>query len=78
MKTIYDRLQPDILASINKDKERYPASTGYLIQTLKMCKYWTDLTMQDIHSVINHSHVSLLEISQQDLLWGDKFLITDE
>ena len=24
MKTIYDRLHPDILASINKDKERYP------------------------------------------------------
>ena len=76
MKTIYEQLNPAILASINKDKDKYPASTGYLIQTLKMCKYWTDLTVQDVHSVINHSHVSLYEISMKDLLWGDKFLIS--
>ena len=74
MKTIYDRLNPEIKASIKKDQEKYPASTGHLIQTLKMCKYWTDLTMLDIHSVINHSHVSLIDISMKDVMWGDKFL----
>ena len=27
MKTIYDRLNPDILASINKDEQEYPYTT---------------------------------------------------
>ena len=30
--------------------------------------------MMDVQSVINHSHVSLIDISMKDVMWGDKFL----
>ena len=78
MKNIYERLDPYILASIKKDKEKYPATTKYLIQTLKMCKFWTDLTVGDVQTVINHSHDSFYELSMKDVMWGDKFLINEE
>ena len=35
MKTIYDRLNPDILESINKDKQKYPYTTKALKKKLK-------------------------------------------
>lgn len=75
MKTIYERLNPDILASINKDQQKYPYSTRALKVKLKSSDNWSQLSVGDVHSIITHSHVSLVDICHTDLLWGDKFLI---
>jgi len=73
MKTIYNRLKPDILASINKDKQKYPYTTKALVLKLKSTEYWDDLTISDIRAVLIHSHISIVDV-QQDILWGEKFL----
>jgi 4-hydroxy-L-threonine phosphate dehydrogenase PdxA len=78
MKTIYDRLNPEILASINKDKQEYPYTTKALKEKLKNSISWDELTVGDIRSVVIHSHISIVDIQQEDLLWGDKFLINEE
>ena len=78
MKTIYDRLNPDILASINKDIQEYPYTTKALKQKLKKTISWDELTIGDIRSVVIHSHVKIIDIQQEDLLWGDKFLVNEE
>jgi uncharacterized protein YaiE (UPF0345 family) len=75
MKTIYDRLTPDILASINADEQRYPFTTKALKIKLKSSDDWSQLSVGDVQSIITHSHVSLVDVCQTDLLWGDKFLI---
>jgi len=77
MKTIYDRLNPDILASINKDEQEYPYTTKALKEKLKNTISWDELTIGDIRSVVIHSHVSIVNITEMDLLWGDKFLINE-
>ena len=74
MKTIYDRLNPDILASINKDEQEYPYTTKALKEKLKKTISWDELTIGDIRSVVIHSHIKIIDIQQEDLLWGDKFL----
>ena len=78
MKTIYNKLYPNILASINKDKERYPHTHRSIIIALKEAHDWTQLMMMDIQTIINHSHYSFWEISMRDVMYGDKFLIEDE
>ena len=75
MKTIYNRLKPDILASINADKQAYPYTTRALVLKLKSTDNWDDLTINDIRAVVIHSHISIVDIKQEDLLWGDNFLI---
>ena len=77
MKTIYNRLKPDVLASINKDKQKYPYTTKALVLKLKSTEYWDDLTISDIRAVLIHSHVSIIDIQQEDILWGGKFLINE-
>ena len=77
MKTIYDRLTPDILASINSDEQRYPYTTKALKKKLKKTFIWENLTVSDIRSVLIHSHVSIVDIQQEDILWGDKFLTNE-
>ena len=77
MKTIYDRLKPDILASINKDIQEYPYTTKALKEKLKKTLLWEELTIGDIRSVVIHSHMSIVNITEMDLLWGDKFLTNE-
>ena len=78
MKTIYDRLTPDILASINNDEQRYPFTTKALKIKLKSSDDWSQLSVGDVQSIITHSHIRLIVVDPADLIWGDKFLITDE
>ena len=77
MKTVYERLNPDILASINADEQRYPYTTKALKETLKNTISWDQLTIGDIRSVVIHSHVSIVNITEMDLMWGDKFLTNE-
>ena len=78
MKNLYNRLKPEILVSINKDEQEYPYTTKRLIKKLKSTDYWDDLTVSDIRAVVIHSHISIVEIDQVDILWGDKFLINEK
>jgi predicted metal-dependent RNase len=77
MKTIYDRLNPDILASINADEQQFPYTTKALKEKLKNTISWDELTVGDIRTVVIHSHIKIIDIQQEDLLWGDKFLTNE-
>ena len=78
MKNLYDRLKPKIRKSIQVDLKKYPHTTMKLIDTLKSVNFWSDLKVQDVSTIINHSHDNLLSVSHMDLLWGDKFLVKDD
>jgi len=74
MKTIYEQLNPDILASINADEQRYPYTTKALKLKLKTSDEWSQLTVSDIESIIMHSHVRLIDVKAIDFIFGAKFL----
>ena len=78
MKTIYDKLNPEIKASIKEDLEKYPASTGSLVDSLQKAIFWSELKVSDVCSIITHSHDTFMTLSHQDIIWGDKFLIDEE
>ena len=75
MKTIYDRLNPEILASINKDEQKYPYTTRALKKKLKSSDDWSQLSIGDIQAIITHSHDKFVELNHIDFMWGDRFLI---
>ena len=75
MKNLYNRLKPEILASINEDRQKYPFTTRALKLKLKSSYDWSELSIGNVQSIITHSHVSLLDVCQTDLLFGEKFLI---
>ena len=77
MKTVYDRLTPDILASINSDEQRYPYTTKALKIKLKSSDDWSQLSVGDVQSIVTHSHINLVDINHMDLMWGDKFLTNE-
>ena len=77
MKTVYERLNPDILASINADKQKFPYTTRALKEKLKNSICWEELSISDVRSVVIHSHIKITDIDVMDFMWGDKFLINE-
>ena len=75
MKNLYNRLKPEILASINEDRQKYPYTTRALKLKLKSTYDWSELSVGNVHSIITHSHINLVDICQTDFLWGDRFLV---
>ena len=75
MKTIYDKLNPDILASINADEQQFPYTTKALKETLKNSIDWSQLSISDARHLVIHSHIKITEVDISDFMWGDKFLI---
>ena len=78
MKKIYEKLKPEIQNSIQEDLKNFPTSTGILVNSLELHSFWSELTVDEVRTIINHSHLSFVEISMNDVLWGDKFLINEE
>ena len=78
MEKLYDKLKPEIKESIKKDLEKYPVTTDMLLDSLKLHSFWSELTVDEVRTIINHSHMSFVKISMNDVLWGDKFLIDEE
>ena len=74
MKTIYERLNPDILASINADEQQFPYTTKALKKKLQNSISWEQLSISDVRSVVIHSHIKITNIDVMDFMWGDKFL----
>ena len=75
MKTIYERLNPDILASINADEQRFPYTTKALKKKLKSSDNWLQLSIGDVQTIVTHSHNKAWDLNYIDVMWGDKFLI---
>jgi len=77
MKKIYDKLNSEIQDSIQEDLKNFPASTKILIDSLELHSFWSELTVDEVRTIINHSHLSFVEISINDILWGDNFLLNE-
>ena len=75
MKTVYERLNPDILASINADEQQFPYTTRALKKKLKNSISWDQLSVSDVRSIVIHSHVKIVNIEAIDFIWGDRFLV---
>ena len=75
MKSVYEQLNPDILASINADEQQFPYTTKALKEKLKSSISWDQLSISDVRSVVIHSHIKITDVDVLDFMWGEKFLI---
>ena len=78
MKNLYEQLKPEVRDSIQADLDKYPASTRHLIDNLKAVNFWSELKMCDVRSVVCHSHQPFINLTFNDLMWGDSFLVNED
>tara|TARA_R100000808_G_scaffold4717_1_gene14981 strand:+ start:1770 stop:2006 length:237 start_codon:yes stop_codon:yes gene_type:complete len=74
MKTLFERLKPEVKQGILDEIDRYPTTGNMIVEELKANKFWNDLKIETVTRIIGFTHITLLEVSLWDFIHGDKFL----
>ena len=72
MKTLYDKLKPEIKAKLEASyAEGYVTSIDLIFKQLKTNNRYSDLTINEVRTLNTFSDVSLIDTTQLDLMYGD-------
>ena len=69
IKTLKQRLKPDIKAKLESNDRKYSAAVRSLFIKLDETKFISDLTIADVRSLHTFSDTSYVNRSAYDLLW---------
>tara|TARA_B100000795_G_C22697754_1_gene398313 strand:- start:296 stop:538 length:243 start_codon:yes stop_codon:yes gene_type:complete len=74
MENLWKQLKPAVRKQILVDKDIYPMMINSCKEELEAKMWWTDLSVQTVRHVATFTHNTLISVSVNDLLWGEKFL----
>ena len=69
MKTLKQRLKPEVKDRLKANKLKYPTSIRSLFIKLDKTKFVSDLTIGDIRSLHTFSDTTLYNLDAHDLMW---------
>ena len=78
MKTLWQRLKPEIKQTIKKQEEKYPSMFKGVKIALKDNYFWSHLTIGEARDIIYFTDYTYASMSSYDWSYGEKFLIADE
>ena len=78
MKTLYERLEPEILEGLEYNKKQHELVVSGVISNLKSHKFWQDLTISQARSVILFSDYPMVKVTNMTLLWGENIIKDEE
>ena len=73
IKSIYDKLQPNIKTELQKSARLY-GSAKRLKYTLMSKSSWQDLTISQVNSLMTYSNIQGTKMSAYDFLYGDNMI----
>ena len=72
MKTLYDKLKPEIKAKLEASyAEGYVTSIESIFKQLKTTNRYSELTIDDVKTLNTFSNSELYQTTQMDLMYGD-------
>jgi hypothetical protein len=72
MKTLYDKLKPEIKAKLEANyAEGYVASIDYIFNKLQTRDRYSELTIDDVRTLNTFTNSELHQTTQIDLMYGD-------
>ena len=77
MKTLYDRLKPELLVNINSNKPEYANSVARVTKLLIDNKFYSDLTMGEVESISTFCEVNMSYVSMFMYRFGEHLFVKD-
>jgi hypothetical protein len=71
MKTLYDKLKPEIKAKLEANYVEYKVSIDYIFNKLQTKDRYSELTIDDVRTLNTFSNSELYQTTQMDLMYGD-------
>ncbi len=78
MKTLWQKLKPEIKQTINNQQSKYPSMVEGVKISLKENYFWSHLTIGQARDIIYFTDHSYASLSSYDWSYGEKFIIEDE
>ncbi len=77
MKTLYDRLQPELLINLNSNEPQYADSVARVTKLLIDNKYYSDLTIGEVESITTFCEVNMSYVSMFMYRFGEHLFVKD-
>jgi hypothetical protein len=77
MKTLYDRLQPELLVNLNSNEPQYADSVARVTKLLIDNKFYSDLTIGEIESITTFCEVNTSYVSLFMYRFGEHLFVKD-
>ena len=77
MKTLYDRLQPELLINLNSNEPQYADSVARVTKLLIDNKYYSDLTIGEVDSITTFCEVNMSYVSMFMYRFGEHLFVKD-
>ena len=78
MKTLYQKLKPEIKQTLNDQEELYPTLVKDIKCALQENYLWSHLSIGQARELVNFTSISLSSMSSYDWSYGEKFLIEEK
>ena len=75
MKTLYDRLQPKLLVNLNSNEPQYADSVARVTKLLIDNKFYSDLTMGEVESIMTFCEVEMSYVSVFMYRFGEQLFV---
>ena len=77
MKTLYDRLQPKLLVNLNSNEPQYADSVARVTKLLIDNKYYSDLTIGEVESIMTFCEVDNCYVSVFMYRFGEHLFVKE-
>ena len=71
MKTLYDKLKPEIKAKLEANHAEYKVSIDYIFNKLQTKDRYSELTIDEVRTLNTFSNSEMYQTTQMDLMYGD-------
>ena len=78
MKTLWQKLKPEIKQELKNQQDKYPSMVEGVKISLKENYFWSHLTIGQARDIVYFTDYSLASLSSYDWSYGEKFINADE
>ena len=78
MKTLWQKLKPEIKQTLNEQEEKYPSLVKGIKVALKDNYFWSHLTISEARDLIYFTDHTYASLSSYDWSYGEKFITENE
>ena len=78
MKTLWQKLKPEIKQALNDQEEKYPSLVKVVKIALKDKYFWSHLSIGQARDIIYFTDHTYASLSSYDWSYGEKFLVCED
>jgi len=77
MKTLYERLEPEVLEGLEWNSKRFRPATDRIVSELSSHNFWSDLKVGTIQAVITFSDIPFAKVTANTFRFGENIIKDD-